>query len=222
MPTARDAAAPCSTRGAAQATCSRSDFPRSRRIAWWRSTAARFWRPASTGAIETAWDIAEALARCAQAARHRGHRDRCRPRRRCARLGTAAAGATWPSSRRLAERRRLARLTRHGEIVAQRAAPTLRIGRAQRACCRRAPSCKRPRRARPSWRSWSKRIARAPHGRRPVLRRRPVRAAPCRARARHRRRQRCGRDRGVAAAQRRQRRASSRSRRSSATFSAAP
>jgi 23S rRNA (uracil1939-C5)-methyltransferase len=31
---------------------------------------------------------------------------------------------------RIAERHRLARLTRHGEIVAQRAAPTLRIGRA--------------------------------------------------------------------------------------------
>jgi 23S rRNA (uracil1939-C5)-methyltransferase len=80
--------------------------------------------------IETAWDIAETLAGTrkpldiAVTATDGGLDVDVRgsgrlPPARMAELG------------RLAERRRIARLTRHGEIVAQCALPTLRMGRAQ-------------------------------------------------------------------------------------------
>ncbi|MGZ5880582.1 MAG: class I SAM-dependent RNA methyltransferase [Xanthobacteraceae bacterium] len=86
--------------------------------------------PGLEGAIETAWAIAEALA---------GERKpldiqvtatdagldvdvRGSGPLNAARVGELAA---------IADRRRLARLTRHGEMVAQRTKPMLRIGRAQ-------------------------------------------------------------------------------------------
>lgn len=86
--------------------------------------------PALAGAIETAWDIAEVLASM----------------RKPLDIGVTATDAgldvnvrgsgalTPPQTTALAgvaDRRNLARLTRHGEIVAQRMPPTLRIGRAQ-------------------------------------------------------------------------------------------
>jgi len=86
--------------------------------------------PELDGAIETAWAIAEIL----------GHMRKPLDIQMTATDAgvdvdvrgsgplTAAAIAGLAG---VAERRRLARLTRHGEIVAQRAAPTLQIGRAR-------------------------------------------------------------------------------------------
>jgi len=86
--------------------------------------------PALGGAIEAAWAIAEALG----------------PIKKPLDIQVTATGAgldvdvrgSGPLAAtasaelaRLAERHRLARLTRHGEIVVQRAAPTLTIGRAR-------------------------------------------------------------------------------------------
>jgi 23S rRNA (uracil1939-C5)-methyltransferase len=86
--------------------------------------------PALGGAIETAWAIAEALAGTGkpldiQVTATDAGLD----------VDVRGSGPLTPTRTselgRLAERHKLARLTRHGEIVAQRAAPTLRIGRAQ-------------------------------------------------------------------------------------------
>jgi 23S rRNA (uracil1939-C5)-methyltransferase len=86
--------------------------------------------PALTGAIETAWDIAEVLASTRKpldiqvTATDVG-------------LDVDVRGSgplTTPKTMalaRVAERRNLARLTRHGEIVAQRTPPTLTVGPAQ-------------------------------------------------------------------------------------------
>ena len=96
----------------------------------------------------------------------------------------------------VAERHRLARLTRHGEAVARRAAPTVTMGRA-RWCCRRAPSCRRPPRAKQRSPRWCWSIAGAPR-RSPICS--PawaVRAPTRRARQGHGARQRRGRDRGA-------------------------
>jgi 23S rRNA (uracil1939-C5)-methyltransferase len=85
--------------------------------------------PALDGAIEAAWEIAETLA----------------PLRKPLDIQFTASDAGLdvdvrgsgpvPPSRtaalaRVAEKRSLARLTRHGELILQRAVPTLRIGRA--------------------------------------------------------------------------------------------
>src|ERR1700716_3545893 len=85
--------------------------------------------PGLDGAIETAWAIAEILG---------GERKPLDIQ-----VTASAAGldvdvrgsgplttARTGELARVAERRRLARLTRHGEIVAQRAAPTVKMGRA--------------------------------------------------------------------------------------------
>jgi 23S rRNA (uracil1939-C5)-methyltransferase len=86
--------------------------------------------PELGGAIETAWDIAEALAGARKpldiaVTATDGGLD----------VDVRGSGPISPAAAtdlaQLAERRRLARLTRHGELVAQRAAPTLRIGRAR-------------------------------------------------------------------------------------------
>jgi 23S rRNA (uracil1939-C5)-methyltransferase len=86
--------------------------------------------PALAGAIETAWPVAEALAGARKpldiqvTASDAGLDVDVRG------SGPLTAGAMSELAR-VAERRRLARLTRHGEIVAQRVAPTLKIGRAR-------------------------------------------------------------------------------------------
>jgi len=86
--------------------------------------------PSLAGAIEAAWAIAEALERTGkpldiQVTATDAGLD----------IDVRGSGPLTPARTgelaRLAERHKLARLTRHGEIVAQRAAPTLRIGRAQ-------------------------------------------------------------------------------------------
>jgi 23S rRNA (uracil1939-C5)-methyltransferase len=81
------------------------------------------------GAIETAWSIAEVLASTGKpldiqvTATDSGLDVDVR--------GSGPLGAAITSElARVAERHRLARLTRHGEIVAQQAAPTIMIGRA--------------------------------------------------------------------------------------------
>ena len=105
---------------------------------------------------------------------------------------------------RLAETHRLARLTRHGELIAQRATPTVRIGKAHgRAAARRLPAGDRGRRGGAG--AARRRACRQRQaGRRPVLRRRSVRAAPRRARPRGR--GRCRRGRGRARSRRPRRR----------------
>jgi 23S rRNA (uracil1939-C5)-methyltransferase len=86
--------------------------------------------PALTGAVETAWDIAEVLASTRKpldiqvTATDVGLDVDVRG------SGPLTASQTMELAR-VAQRRNLARLTRHGEIVAQRSPPTLTVGRAQ-------------------------------------------------------------------------------------------
>jgi len=85
--------------------------------------------PALAGAIEAVWAIAEALT-------NEGKPLDIQVTATGTGLDVDVRGSgplTAPRTAelaRLAERHRLARLTRHGEIVAQRAAPTVKIGRA--------------------------------------------------------------------------------------------
>jgi 23S rRNA (uracil1939-C5)-methyltransferase len=85
--------------------------------------------PGLAGVIEAAWAIAEALQPAAkpldiQATATDGGID----------VDVRGSGPLTPqltlALARVAERHRLARITRHGELVAQRAAPTVRMGRA--------------------------------------------------------------------------------------------
>jgi 23S rRNA (uracil1939-C5)-methyltransferase len=86
--------------------------------------------PGLDGAIEAAWAIAEALG---------GERKPLDIQVTASAAGLdvdvrgsgALTAARTGELARVAERRRLARLTRHGEIVAQRAAPTVTMGRAE-------------------------------------------------------------------------------------------
>jgi 23S rRNA (uracil1939-C5)-methyltransferase len=86
--------------------------------------------PGLDGAIESAWAIAEALG---------GERKPLDIQVTASTAGLdvdvrgsgALTAARTGELARVAERRRLARLTRHGEIVAQRAAPTVTMGRAE-------------------------------------------------------------------------------------------
>ncbi len=97
----------------------------------------------------------------------------------------------------VAAQHRLARLTRHGEIVAQHASPTIRIGRAQRAAAAgRVPAGDRGGGG-GAGQPGAGALRRGANGGRPVRRRGTVRAAPCRAGARHRRRRRCRRGGGI-------------------------
>jgi 23S rRNA (uracil1939-C5)-methyltransferase len=86
--------------------------------------------PALTGAIETAWDIAEVIASTRKpldiqvTATDVGLDVDVRG------SGPLTAPETMALAR-VADRRNLARLTRHGEIVAQRAPPALTVGPAQ-------------------------------------------------------------------------------------------
>ena len=86
--------------------------------------------PSLDGAIKTAWAIAEALKAGGKpldiqvTATDAGLDVDVR--------GSGPVDATGTTAlARLAEAHRLARITRHGELIAQRAAPTLRFGRAQ-------------------------------------------------------------------------------------------
>ena len=157
----------------------------------------------------------------AQAARHPGDGDRCRPRCRRARIGTADRRPGMGDLAAIAERRRLARLTRHGEIVAQRAsadtadrphpASSLPPGAFLQATAAGEAVLARLVEAHCTGRE---------NGRRPVLRRRTIRVAARRTRARHRGRQRRRPRSRPCSAPRPGRKASSRSRRRSATSSA--
>jgi 23S rRNA (uracil1939-C5)-methyltransferase len=86
--------------------------------------------PGLEGAIETAWAIAEILG-------SEGKPLDIQVTASDAGLDVDVRGsgpltaARMGELARVAERRRLARLTRHGEIVAQRAAPTVKMGRAE-------------------------------------------------------------------------------------------
>jgi 23S rRNA (uracil1939-C5)-methyltransferase len=86
--------------------------------------------PGLAGAIEAAWAITEALAATRKpldiqvTATDAGLDVDVRG-------SGALSAADMTALARVAERRNLARLTRHGEIVAQRMLPTIRIGRAQ-------------------------------------------------------------------------------------------
>jgi len=86
--------------------------------------------PGLAGAIEAAWAIAEALA-----ATHKPLDIQVTATDDGLDVDVRGSGALSAADvtalARVAERRNLARLTRHGEIVAQRMLPTIRIGRAQ-------------------------------------------------------------------------------------------
>jgi len=86
--------------------------------------------PGLAGAIEAAWAIAEALA-----ATHKPLDIQVTATDAGLDVDVRGSGALSAPDvtalARVAERRNLARLTRHGEIVAQRMLPTIRIGRAQ-------------------------------------------------------------------------------------------
>ena len=116
-------------RGAATRIFWKSASPRRARITSSPSTAARFWRPASTAPLPAAWAIAEIL----------------KPTNKPLDIQVTATdsgidmdvrGSGPLSSRRttalaaVAEKHKLARLTRHGELVAQGAQPLLKVGRA--------------------------------------------------------------------------------------------
>ena len=137
----------------------------------------------------------------------------------CAAPGRSARAHTAALAR-LAETHRLARLTRHGELIVQRAAPTVRMGKATVALPPGAFLQATAEGEAMLARLVSEHVGKRQGRGRPVLRRRAVRAAACRARARHRGRCRRGRDRG-ACARRPRRPASSRSRPRRAICSAA-
>ena len=86
--------------------------------------------PALAGAIEAAWAIAEAFA-----ATHKPLDIQVTATDAGLDVDVRGSGpltaAAMTALARVADRRNLARLTRHGEIVAQRVLPTVRIGRAQ-------------------------------------------------------------------------------------------
>lgn len=86
--------------------------------------------PALTGAIETAWDIAEVLASTRKPLDIQVTATDIGPDVDVRGSGPLTAPKTMALAR-VADRRNLARLTRHGEIVAQRTPPTLTVGPAQ-------------------------------------------------------------------------------------------
>jgi 23S rRNA (uracil1939-C5)-methyltransferase len=83
--------------------------------------------PALTGAIETAWDIAEVLASTRKPLDIQVTATDVGPDVDVRGSGPLTAPQTMALAR-VAGRRNLARLTRHGEIVAQRRPPTLTVG----------------------------------------------------------------------------------------------
>lgn len=86
--------------------------------------------PGLAGAIEAAWDIAEALAN-----EHKPLDIQVTASDAGLDIDVRGSGPLTADRSsalaRIAERHRLARLTRHGELVSQRAAPTIMIGRAR-------------------------------------------------------------------------------------------
>ena len=107
--------------------------------------------PGLGGVIEAAWAIAEVLKPAAkpldiQTTATAGGID----------VDVRGSGPLTPqltlALARVADIHRLARITRHGELVTQRAEPAVRMGR-PKWCCRRVRSCKRPRSVRRFWRS---------------------------------------------------------------------
>ena len=86
--------------------------------------------PSLNGAIEAAWAIAEALAAERKPLDIQATATRSRPRHRRARIGAADALAHDRTGAARRKRTPLARLTRHGETVAQRALPIVTMGSA--------------------------------------------------------------------------------------------
>jgi len=110
--------------------CSRSDLRRCGRTTWWPSIIARCWRPRSMARSKPPGPSPR----------------RSRPERKPLDIQVTATeagldvdvrgsgpltSARMTELARLAETHRLARLTRHGETVAQRALPTVTMGRAR-------------------------------------------------------------------------------------------
>ena len=157
--------------------------------------------PALDGALAAAWAIAEALEAMRKpldiqvTATESGLDVDLRG------SGPLTAAATTALAR-VAEQHRLARLTRHGEIVAQRAAPIVTMGRARVALPPGAFLQATAAGEAALAALVLEHCGKASTDRRPVRGRRAVRAAACRARARHRRRQRQGRDRRAQARRR--------------------
>ena len=126
-------------------------FRRRARTTSFRSTIARFWRP-STGRRHRAppGRSPEAIRGTRKAARHPGHGDRQRPRHRCARHPGRLTRERSAALAKVAETHKLARITRHGELVAQRAQPIVDDrARARAAAAGRIPAGDRGRRGNP-------------------------------------------------------------------------
>ena len=123
-------------RGAAPTIFWRSDSQRRARTTSSPSTNARFWRPNLRAALPAAWAIAETLKPTGKpldiqaTATDTGLDIDVR--------GSGALNAQRLTAlARVAEAHKLARLTRHGELVAQRAQPLLQVGRATGAAAAR-------------------------------------------------------------------------------------
>src|SRR6185312_14013315 len=86
--------------------------------------------PGLAGAIEAAWAIAEALAQVGKPLDIQTTASEAGLDVDVRGSGPLNAARTAKLAR-LAERHRLARLTRHGELIVQRAAPTVLMGRAR-------------------------------------------------------------------------------------------
>ena len=122
------AAARCCMRGAAPTTCWKSGSRRRAPITSLPSTPARSWRQGLTGAIKTAWAIADVLKVTEkpldiQATATNSGLDV--DVRGSGKLTTERMAALA----RVAQTHKLARLTRHGELVVQNAQPLITVGR---------------------------------------------------------------------------------------------
>ena len=87
--------------------------------------------PSMAGAIDKAWAIAEALGPLKKPLDIHVTANTERPRYRCARFGSARCTAHASALTRVAAAGRIARITRHGEMVAQIAPPVIAMGKAQ-------------------------------------------------------------------------------------------
>ncbi len=118
--------------------------------------------PALRGALDAARALAAALAAGGQAARYPGHRGQQRPRRRCARLGTADSEDDRDPVRHCPSARAGAADTPWRAGADADAAGDRDRHRAGEPC-RRARSCRRPLPARKRWRHWWRITASAPN-----------------------------------------------------------
>ena len=122
------AAASCCMRAAAAMMCSKSDLPPRAATRSCRSTIARSWRRPWPAQSRLPGRL-PALSRAASRSISRSPQARPGSTSTCAAAGRSARQKA-PALAAVAEKHRLARITRHGELVAQRAQPAVAMGRA--------------------------------------------------------------------------------------------